>query len=122
MIPQYAAASVVSQNKQLCTPASVDSITSSNEQEDHVSMGANAATKAVKVANNVERILAIEMMTACQALEFRGIGETSPCLQEIIREYRKTVPFINEDSLMYELIDKSLDFIRNFSFESALPR
>lgn len=119
MIPQYAAASVVSQNKQLCTPSSVDSITSSNEQEDHVSMGANAATKAVKVVNNLERILAIEMLTACQALEFRGIGDTSPYLQEVIGEYRKAVPFIHEDSLMYEAIDKSLDFIRNFRFGDA---
>jgi histidine ammonia-lyase len=116
MIPQYAAAAVVSQNKQLCTPSSVDSITSSNEQEDHVSMGANAATKAVRVVNNLERILAIEMMTACQALEFRGISETSPFLQNIVNEYRKTVPFIHEDALMYELIDSSIDFIRKFNF------
>ncbi|HOW30741.1 MAG TPA: histidine ammonia-lyase [Bacteroidales bacterium] len=114
MIPQYAAASVVSQNKQLCTPASVDSITSSNEQEDHVSMGANAATKAVRVINNLERILALEMLTACQALEFRGIGETSPYLQAIIADYRKTVPFVTDDVLMYELIDNSLNFIREY--------
>ncbi len=119
MIPQYAAASVVSQNKQLCTPASVDSITSSNEQEDHVSMGANAATKAVKVVNNLEKILAIEMMTACQALEFRGINDTSPYIQKVISDYRKSVPFIHEDALMYELIDKSLEFIRNYRFEAV---
>lgn len=116
MIPQYAAASVVSQNKQLCTPSSVDSITSSNEQEDHVSMGANAATKAVKVVSNLERILAVEMLTACQALEFRGIHESSPYIRDIIAEYRKTVPFIHDDSLMYELMDNSLSFIRNFRF------
>jgi len=119
MIPQYAAASVVSQNKQLCTPASVDSITSSNEQEDHVSMGANAATKAVKVVNNLEKILAIEMITACQALEFRGINDTSPYIQKVISDYRKSVPFIHEDALMYELIDKSLEFIRNYRFEAV---
>ncbi|HPT15240.1 MAG TPA: histidine ammonia-lyase [Bacteroidales bacterium] len=119
MIPQYAAASVVSQNKQLCTPASVDSITSSNEQEDHVSMGANAATKAVKVVNNLEKILAIEMMTACQALEFRGINDTSPYIQKVISDYRKSVPFIHEDALMYELIDKSLEFIRNYRFDTV---
>ncbi len=117
MIPQYAAASVVSQNKQLSTPASVDSITSSNEQEDHVSMGANAATKAVKVVNNLEKILAIEMMTACQALEFRGVKDTSPYIQNIFNEYRKSVPFIHEDTLMYDLIDKSLEFIRNYRFD-----
>jgi len=116
MIPQYAAASVVSQNKQLCTPSSVDSITSSNEQEDHVSMGANAATKALRVVNNVENILAIELMAGCQALEFRGIKNTSPFLQAIIADYRQTVPFVDEDVLMYELIDSSLRFIKRHNF------
>ena len=116
MIPQYAAASVVSQNKQLCTPSSVDSITSSNEQEDHVSMGANAATKALRVVQNVESILAIELMAGCQALEFRGIENTSPFLQSIIKKYRQTVPYVTDDVLMYELIDKSLDFIHKHNF------
>ena len=116
MIPQYAAASVVSQNKQLCTPSSVDSITSSNEQEDHVSMGANAATKALRVVKNVESILAIELMAGCQALEFRGIANTSPFLQSIITEYRQTVPYVEDDVLMYELIDKSIQFIHNHQF------
>jgi histidine ammonia-lyase len=121
MIPQYAAASVVSQNKQLCTPASVDSITSSNEQEDHVSMGANAATKALRVVNNLETILAIELLAGCQALEFRGIAETSPFLQEIIADYRKQVPFVQEDMLMYELIDRSVAFIRSRPFHLPQP-
>jgi histidine ammonia-lyase len=116
MIPQYAAASVVSQNKQLCTPASVDSITSSNEQEDHVSMGANAATKALRVVKNVEQILAIELLAGCQALEFRGIKNTSPFLQSIINDYRKTVPYVENDVLMYELIDNSVQFIRKNKF------
>ena len=116
MIPQYAAASVVSQNKQLCTPSSVDSITSSNEQEDHVSMGANAATKALRVVKNVENILSIELMAGCQALEFRGIENTSPFLRSIINEYRQTVPFVQDDVLMYELIDNSLEFIHNHNF------
>lgn len=116
MIPQYAAASVVSQNKQLCTPASVDSITSSNEQEDHVSMGANAATKALKVVKNVERILAIELLAACQALEFRGVENTSPYLQQLVHDFRKTVPFVAEDVLMYELMDNALDFVRKNAF------
>jgi histidine ammonia-lyase len=116
MIPQYAAASVVSQNKQLCTPSSVDSITSSNEQEDHVSMGANAATKALRVVKNVENILAIELMAGCQALEFRGVANTSPFLQSIIGEYRQTVPYVEDDVLMYELIDKSLQFIHSHTF------
>ena len=116
MIPQYAAASVVSQNKQLCTPSSVDSITSSNEQEDHVSMGANAATKALRVVKNVENILAIELMAACQALEFRVIDKTSPFLQSVINEYRLTVPYVEDDVLMYKLIDDSLQYIHNHDF------
>lgn len=116
MIPQYAAASVVSQNKQLCTPASVDSITSSNEQEDHVSMGANAATKALRVVKNVESILAIELMAGCQALEFRGIENTSPFLRSIIHEYRQNVPYVEDDVLMYELMDKSLQFVHKHNF------
>ncbi len=116
MIPQYAAASVVSQNKQLSTPSSVDSITSSNEQEDHVSMGANAATKTLRIVNNVERILAIELLTACQALEFREYENTSPYLQNILSEFRKTVPFVNDDVLMYELIDKSIEFVKKHNF------
>jgi histidine ammonia-lyase len=116
MIPQYAAASVVSQNKQLCTPSSVDSITSSNEQEDHVSMGANAATKALRVVKNVENILAIELMAGCQALEFRGIDKTSPFLQSVINEYRMKVPYVEDDVLMYELIDNSLQFIHQYNF------
>jgi histidine ammonia-lyase len=120
MIPQYAAASVVSQNKQLCTPSSVDSITSSNEQEDHVSMGANAATKALRVIKNVENILAIELMAACQAVEFRGIENTSPYLQSIINEFRLTVPFVQEDELMYELTDKALKFVQSNNFH--LPK
>ncbi len=116
MIPQYAAAAVVSQNKQLCTPASVDSITSSNEQEDHVSMGANSATKALRVVKNLESILAIELMAGCQALEFRGIENTSPFLQSIINEYRHTVPYVEHDVLMYELIDNSIKFIQSHDF------
>jgi histidine ammonia-lyase len=116
MIPQYAAASVVSQNKQLCTPSSVDSITSSNEQEDHVSMGANAATKALRVVKNIENILAIELMAGCQALQFRGIENTSPFLQSIINEYRQKVPYVEEDVLMYELLDNSLQFVQNHNF------
>ena len=71
MIPQYTAAGIVSENKQLCTPASVDSISSSNNQEDHVSMGANAAVKCLRVIDNVEKVLAIELLSAAQALDFR---------------------------------------------------
>src|SRR5207237_3324563 len=94
MIPQYTAASLVSQNKQLATPASVDSIVSSNGQEDHVSMGANSATKCFQVVNNLERILAIELLTSAQALEFRRPLNTSSHLEKIIFDYRKKVSFI----------------------------
>lgn len=111
MIPQYAAASIVSLNKQLSTPASVDSIPSSNEQEDHVSMGGNAATKALKVANNVLSILAIELYNAAQALDFRRPAKTSGYLENFIADYRKQVSFVNEDSLMYIGINKTIDFL-----------
>ncbi len=113
MIPQYTAASIVSQNKQLCTPSSIDSIPSSNEQEDHVSMGANGATKALRVVNNLERILAIELFNAAQAMEFRD-AKTSPFLQKILADFRKAVPFITDDSIMYEKIDASVQFIQSY--------
>lgn len=120
MIPQYAAAAMVSQNKQLCSPASVDSIVSSNGQEDHVSMGANAATKLLRVVDNVERILAIELFDAAQALDFRRPAKTSPYLEEFLAAYRKQVSFINEDKIMYREIEKTLDFLRNGEFEKQL--
>ena len=113
MIPQYVAASVVSQNKQLCSPSSVDSIPSSNEQEDHVSMGANGATRLVRVADNLTRVIAIEMFTACQAFEFRRPLKSSDLMERIYSEYRKSVPFVAEDTLMYPEIAKSVDFIVN---------
>ena len=111
MIPQYAAASIVSQNKQYCTPASVDSIPSSNEQEDHVSMGGNAATKALKVALNTEKILAIELYNAAQAIDFRKPVTTSAFLQQFLAEYRNYVSFVQHDVLMYEGINKSIRFL-----------
>lgn len=112
MIPQYTAASIVSQNKQLCTPASVDSIESSQGQEDHVSMGANAATKAFKVVKNLERILAIELFNAAQALEFRRPATTSPYLEGFVAAYRQAVPFIESDTLMYPYIEQTIQFLR----------
>lgn len=117
MIPQYAAAAMVSQNKQLCTPASVDSIVSSNGQEDHVSMGANAATKLLRVVDNVERILAIELFNGAQALEFRRPAKSSPYIEEFIADYRQIVPFIELDKIMYKEIDKTVEFIRQGKFE-----
>lgn len=120
MIPQYAAASIVSQNKQLCTPASVDSISSSNEQEDHVSMGANAATKLIKVVDNLERILAIELVVAAQAFDFRKQIKTSQYLESFIADFRELVPFVSEDTEMYKLINKSVQFIQNGDFDNDL--
>lgn len=117
MIPQYTAAAIVSQNKQLSTPASVDSIPSSNEQEDHVSMGGNAATKAVKVADNVMKILAIELYNAAQALEFRRPKKTSPILEQLVTEYRKHVRFVEDDTVMYDDIQASINFIETFKPE-----
>lgn len=113
MIPQYTAASIVSQNKQWATPASIDSIVSSNGQEDHVSMGANAATKALKIINNVESVLAIELLNAAQALIFRKPLKTSDFLEQFLLAYRTEVPFIEKDEIMYEVLQKSLNFIQN---------
>ncbi len=112
MIPQYTSASIVSQNKQLCTPASVDSIESSQGQEDHVSMGANAATKAFKVVHNLERILAIELFNAAQALEFRRPKKSSAFIEAFIAKYRKKVPFIKDDEVMYKHIQHSVEFLK----------
>jgi histidine ammonia-lyase len=112
MIPQYTAASIVSQNKQLCTPASVDSIESSQGQEDHVSMGANAATKGYKVVQNLERILAIELFNAAQALEFRRPKKSSPFIENFIKEYRKLVSFIENDQIMNLAINDSIKFLQ----------
>lgn len=116
MIPQYAAASIVSQNKQLSTPASVDSIPSSNEQEDHVSMGGNAATKALKVASNIYSILAIELYNAAQAMDFRRPARTSDYLENFLAEYRKQVSFVSEDTLMYVGINKTIDFLEKGNY------
>lgn len=113
MITQYTAASVVSLNKSLAMPSSVDSIPSCQDQEDHVSMGANAAIKLYKVVLNTERVLAIELFNAAQAIDFRLPLRTSPILQEIYDEYRKQVPFILNDELMYPYIEKSIQFLRN---------
>jgi len=111
MIPQYTAASIVSQNKQLCTPASVDSIVSSNGQEDHVSMGANSATKLLKICYNLETILAIEYMNATQALEFRRPSQSSSIIEDKLALYRKVVPSLENDRYLYDDIQKTREFI-----------
>ena len=112
MITQYAAASVVSLNKTLSTPSSVDSIPSSQGQEDHVSMGANAAIKLYKVVLNTERVLAIELFNAAQALDFRRPLKSSPAVEALHDSYRKVVPFIVDDEVMYPHIAKSVEFLR----------
>jgi len=111
MIPQYTAASIVSQNKQLATPASIDTIPSSNNQEDHVSMGANAATKCLKILENLHHILAIELMNASQALHFRAPLQTGIPLRPMLNEYRKEVPFLEKDQTLYPLIRASVAFL-----------
>lgn len=118
MIPQYTAAGIVSENKQLCTPASVDSISSSNNQEDHVSMGANAATKCKRVVDNLEKVLAIELMTAVQALEFRKPMKTSPSLEKIVTAFRHEISFNTADRVLHDDMVKSLRFI---STTDAIP-
>ena len=119
MIPQYTAASIVSQNKQLCTPASVDSIVSSNGQEDHVSMGANAATKLLRVVENTERVLAIELFNSSQAIFFRK-EKSSDFIENILEIYRDEVPVVKQDRLLYEDIDKSVSFLQNLSVDDNL--
>lgn len=114
MIPQYAAASIVSQSKGLCWPASCDSIPSSQGQEDHVSMGANAATKLYRVVCNTRRVLAIELFNAAQALEFRRPLRTSPVLEQMVADFRRVVPFIENDTVMYPNINAAEDFIINY--------
>ncbi|MFD0836174.1 histidine ammonia-lyase [Mariniflexile aquimaris] len=118
MIPQYTAASIVSANKQLATPASVDSIVSSNGQEDHVSMGANAATQAFTLINNVERILAIELFNASQALMLRLPLKSSSFIETILSIYRQEVPFVTDDRVLRDDIQKSIEFIQTLDIDS----
>ncbi|WP_316785782.1 histidine ammonia-lyase [Pedobacter frigiditerrae] len=113
MISQYTAASIASENKQLCTPASVDSIVSSNGQEDHVSMGANAATKCLRVCDNLERILAIELLTASQALELRLPEKSSVKIEKLVSDYRKVVSFNEADRILSTDIKVSIEFMRS---------
>lgn len=112
MIPQYTAAGIVSENKQLATPSSVDSIPSSNNQEDHVSMGANGAVKCKRIIDNVEKVLAIELLTAVQALEFRRPLRTSDELEAIIADFRKVVSFNDADRILHDDILEAIEFIR----------
>jgi histidine ammonia-lyase len=114
MIPQYTAAGIVSENKQLCTPASVDSISSSNNQEDHVSMGANAATKCLRVINNVEKVLAIELLSAAQALVFRRPLKSSSSLEKLYGVFREIVSFNEEDRVLHDDMMKAVEFVTSY--------
>ncbi len=120
MITQYTAASIVSANKQLASPASIDSIVSSNGQEDHVSMGANAATQAYNLVTNVERILSIELLNASQALHFRRPAKSSPLIESFLKAYRQDVNFVNKDEVLHNLMEISLKFIDDFHIENEL--
>jgi histidine ammonia-lyase len=115
MIPQYVSAGIVSENKQLCTPSSIDTIPSSNNQEDHVSMGANGAVKCKRVIDNVEKVMAIELLTAVQAIEFRRPLKTSTELEKIIVAFRKEVSFNDADRILHDDMNKAINFIRDFA-------
>ncbi|MCX2477346.1 aromatic amino acid lyase [Pedobacter sp. MC2016-05] len=110
MIAQYTAASIASENKQLCTPSSVDSIVSSNGQEDHVSMGANGATKCYRVAKNLENILAIELLRTAQALDLRKPLKSSKAIENMVSAYRKVVSFNNADRILADDIKNTVQF------------
>jgi len=112
MIPQYTAASIVNQNKSLTMPCSSDSIISSQGQEDHVSMGANAATKCYRIIENVEKLFGIELFNAAQALEFRRPLKSSEFIEEVIKSYRECVDFINTDTIMYDKMQASFEFVQ----------
>jgi histidine ammonia-lyase len=120
MIPQYTAASIVSQNKQLATPSSIDSIVSSNGQEDHVSMGANGATKALRILDNLERILAIELMNASQAIAYREPLKSSDFIQMFLSSYREVVPLVKEDRILHYDIENTVAFLDSFQIENDL--
>ncbi|WP_286855662.1 MULTISPECIES: histidine ammonia-lyase [unclassified Proteiniphilum] len=117
MIPQYVAASVVSQNKMYCAPSSTDSIVSSNGQEDHVSMGATSAIKLLRILDNLDIIFSIELMNAAQALEFRRPLKSSQMIEKVVKEYRKEVPFIKEDIVMYKEIRKTVAFLNRLQVD-----
>jgi histidine ammonia-lyase len=122
MIPQYTAASIVSKNKQLCTPASVDTIDSSNGQEDHVSMGANAAVKCLEVVENVQSVLAIELLNACQALHLRGIEKVSSSVKKLYTDYRRSIPALEHDQEMYPLIAESKRFLQHINLSEYIKQ
>jgi histidine ammonia-lyase len=114
MIPQYTAAGIVSENKQLCTPASVDSISSSNNQEDHVSMGANAATKCLRVIENVEKVLAIELMSGAQALDFRRPLQSGSTVERMVKAFREKISFNEQDRVLHDDMKAAVQFVKDY--------
>lgn len=118
MILQYTAASIVSQNKQLCTPASVDTIDSSNGQEDHVSMGANAATKAFRVLENVKQLFAIELLVSTQALNYKKSLKSSAYIEDFVLKVREKIPFLTQDTEMHILIKEALQLLNTLEIKA----
>jgi histidine ammonia-lyase len=116
MIVQYSAAALVSENKVLCHPASVDSIPSSANQEDHVSMGTIAARKALEVIENTTNVLAMELFTAVQAIDFKGNQLLSSKTRKLYEMFRTHIPFIDDDVIMYEKIHKALEIVKSDQF------
>ena len=114
MIPQYTAAGIVSENKQLCTPSSIDTIPSSNNQEDHVSMGANAAVKCLRIINNVEKVLAIELLSAAQALDLRRPSTSSAVIENLVSSFRKYVSFNEADRVLHVDMTQSVEFLSKY--------
>lgn len=121
MIAQYTAASIVSQNKQLCTPASVDTIDSSNGQEDHVSMGANSATKCVRVVENLKSLYAIELLASTQALDFRRPLKSAPIVEQLYSKVRMKVPFIEQDVYMHKYMKAIRSLLFEVSASASVP-
>ncbi len=120
MIAQYTAASLVSENKVLCHPASVDSIPSSANQEDHVSMGTTAARKARKVVDNTAKVIGIELLAAAQAVDFRGADKLGEGTGAAYRLLRKEVGFMEKDEVLYPLIDRAITLVADGSLVSAV--
>ena len=121
MIVQYTAAALVSENKVLAHPASVDSIPSSGNQEDHVSMGTIAARKAGEIMGNLRRVIAMELMCACQAIDLRsgkdGLGIGTRAAYEAVRA---VCPMLKEDRPLYEDINRCEDLLHGGILLSAV--
>lgn len=113
MMLQYTSAALASENKTLCFPASADSIPTSLGQEDHVSMGAHGVRKALKVAENTLKILAIELLCAFQALQFRKPLKSSPLLEAVSADISQKIPIVNEDVFFAPMISKAEEIIRS---------